>query len=345
MKYTTLPNTDVKISRICLGTMTWGQQNNQAEGHQQMSYALDQGVNFFDTAELYSIPPRLETYGSTETIIGTWFKKTGNRHKVVLASKIAGPAPFTKHIRATGFDRNSIFGALEGSLKRLGTDYLDLYQLHWPERKTNFFGKRGYQYDPQDQWQDNIHQVLNTLKELIDSGKVRHVGLSNETPWGTMEFLRLSQQHDLPRMITIQNPYSLLNRLFEVGLAEISMREKIKLLAYSPMGFGTLSGKFLNGQMPANSRIALFPTYRRYLNDNAMSATAKYAALADEFGVSFAQMSLSFVTGRPFVASTIIGATSMEQLRENISSINLELDPGLIRKLEIIHEQIPNPSP
>ena len=325
--------------------MTWGQQNTELEGHEQMSYALDQGINFFDTAEMYSIPPRAETYGSTEKIIGSWFKKTGNRQKVVLASKIAGPAAFTKHIRNGGFDGDSILKAVEASLNRLQTDYLDLYQLHWPERKTNFFGKRGYQHRPDDGWQDNFLQVLESLADLVQSGKVRYVGLSNETPWGTMRYLVLSRQHQLPPMITIQNPYSLLNRTFEIGLAEIAMREDIKLLAYSPMGFGTLSGKFLNGQMPPKSRIALFPSYRRYLNDNAMRATAGYAEIAREYDLSFAQMSLAFVNSRPFVASTIIGATSMEQLKENIGSISVELPPDLLDKLEVVHESIPNPAP
>ena len=345
MKYTHLPTTDIKISKICLGTMTWGQQNTESEGHQQMSYALDQGINFFDTAELYSIPPRAETYGSTERVIGNWFKQTGNREKVILASKIAGPAAFTKHIRSTGFTKDSIVEALEGSLTRLQTDYLDLYQLHWPERKTNFFGKRGYQHHPDDQWEDNIHEVLTTLAEIVKSGKVRYLGLSNETPWGTMRYLDLSKQHDLPAMVTIQNPYSLLNRTFEIGLSEIAMREDIKLLAYSPLGFGTLSGKFLNGQMPANSRIALFPSYRRYLNENAMRATASYAQLAKEYDLNFAQMSLAYVNTRPFVASTIIGATSMDQLKENIGSIDVALPQELLGKLELVHESNPNPAP
>ncbi len=345
MKYTTLPHTDVKVSKICLGTMTWGQQNSESEGHRQMDFALDQGVNFFDTAELYSIPPKAETYGSTEKIIGSWLKQTGNRHKVVLASKIAGPAPFTKHIRGTGFKGASITEALDASLQRLETDYLDLYQLHWPERKTNFFGQRGYRHDPSDAWEDNIEQVLETLDGLIKAGKIRHVGLSNETPWGVMRYLQESQSRNLPRMVTIQNPYSLLNRSFEGGLAEIALREDIKLLAYSPMAFGTLSGKFLNGQMPPKSRLALFPHYNRYINPNAVKATEQYAALAAKYDIPFAQMSLAFVNTRPFVTSTIVGATNVEQLQENIASIQVDLPDELINALDEVQELVPNPAP
>jgi len=246
MKYTRIPHTDIRISKICLGTMTWGRQNNEDEAHEQMDYALDEGVNFFDTAELYPVPAKKELYAVTEELIGNWFKKTGNRDKVVLASKIAGPGHAANHIRSTGFSKESIVSAVEGSLKRLQTDYIDLYQLHWPERNTNYFGQRGYNAHAVDVWDDNIHQVLETLRDLIAEGKIRHVGLSNETPWGSMRYLEESKVHQsLPRMMTIQNPYNLLNRLFEVGLSEISMREQIGLLAYSPLGFGTLSGNIL----------------------------------------------------------------------------------------------------
>ena len=345
MHYTNLPNTDLKVSKICLGTMTWGQQNTEAEGHQQMDYALDQGVNFFDTAELYSIPPRAETYGSTERIIGSWFKQRGNREKVVLASKIAGPAPFTKHIRTTGFQGNSIVEALEASLKRLQTDYIDLYQLHWPERSTNFFGQRGYTHNDQDLWQDNIEEVLRTLQTLMNQGKIRHIGLSNETPWGTMRYLETSKQQQLPRMITIQNPYSLLNRTFESGLAEVAMRENIKLLAYSPLGFGVLSGKYLNGQMPAKSRITLWPHYDRYIKGTAVQATEKYAAIAQKYGVSMTKMALAFVNTRSFLAANIIGATNLDQLKTNIESIDFELTSEMEQDLNQVQEEIPNPAP
>ncbi|NAY91936.1 NADP(H)-dependent aldo-keto reductase [Muricauda sp. JGD-17] len=346
MKYTRLPHTDIRVSKICLGTMTWGRQNSEEEGHEQMDYALDQGINFFDTAELYPIPAKKELYAVTEEIIGRWFKKTGNRDKVVLASKIAGRADFTKFIRTTGFNRESIITAVEGSLKRLQTDYIDLYQLHWPERNTNYFGQRGFNAHHIDAWEDNIHQVLETLRDLIAQGKIRHVGLSNETPWGAMRFLEESKVHEsLPRMLTIQNPYSLLNRLFEVGLSEVSMREGLRLLAYSPLGFGVLSGKYLTEIPPRKARVTLFPNYNRYSGENSVEATKKYADLAEEHGLSMAQMALAFVNTRPFVTSNIIGATSMEQLKENIESIDVELSDEVLKGIEEIHRIIPNPAP
>jgi aryl-alcohol dehydrogenase-like predicted oxidoreductase len=311
-----------------------------------MDYAFEQGINFFDTAELYPIPAHPDRYALTEEIIGTWFKKSGKRDKIVLASKIAGKAEFTKFIRTTGFKRESLIEAVNGSLERLQTDYIDLYQLHWPERATNYFGQRGYKHDISDFWQDNIHQVLETLRDLIAEGKIGHVGLSNETPWGTMRFLEEGKVHkSLPRMISIQNPYSLLNRLFEVGLSEISIREKIGLLAYSPLGFGVLSGKYLGGKKPENARITLFPAYGRYSNENAIKATERYAALAENYGLSLTQMALAFVNSRPFVTSTIIGATSMDQLSENIGSINLNLSDEMLKEIEAIHNDIPNPAP
>lgn len=346
MKYTRIPHTDIRISKICLGTMTWGRQNTEEEAHEQMDYALDQGVNFFDTAELYPIPPKKELYAVTEEFIGNWFKKTGNRDKVVLASKIAGPGHGAKHIRTSGFDRESIIKSVEGSLKRLQTDYLDLYQIHWPDRNTNYFGQRGYNAHAIDVWEDNIHQVLETLRDLIEEGKIRHVGLSNETPWGTMRFLEESKVHqNLPRMLTIQNPYNLLNRLFEVGLSEISMREKIGLLAYSPLGFGVLSGKYLTEIPPRKARVTLFPNYKRYSGETAVQATEQYAQLAKEHGLSMAQMALAFVNTRPFLTSNIIGATSMEQLKENIESIDVDLSDEILEGIEGIHNAIPNPAP
>ncbi|MEO0527885.1 MAG: aldo/keto reductase [Bacteroidota bacterium] len=346
MKYTLLPHTDLEVSKICLGTMTWGRQNTEIEGHEQMDYAFDQGVNFFDTAELYPVPAKKELYAVTEEIIGNWFKNTGNRDKVVLASKIAGKAEFTKFIRTTGFSRESIIEAVEGSLKRLQTDYIDLYQLHWPERTTNYFGQRGYKHDITDHWKDNIHQVLETLRDLIKEGKIKHVGLSNETPWGTMRFLEESKVHaSLPRMITIQNPYSLLNRTFEVGLSEICMRENIGLIPYSPMAFGVLSGKYLGGRNPENARVTLFPNYNRYSGENSMKATQKYYELAQANDLSLAQMSLAFVNTRPFVSSNIIGATTMKQLKENIDSIDVKLNDEVLKGIEAIHNDIPNPAP
>ena len=346
MKYTRLPNTNIRISKICLGTMTWGRQNSEEEGHEQMDYALDQGVNFFDTAELYPVPAKKELYAVTEEIIGNWFTRTGNRDKVVLASKIAGNGDYTKFIRTTGFAKDALKTAVEGSLKRLQTDYIDLYQLHWPERNTNYFGQRGYNAEEHDFWEDNFHQVLETLRDLVQEGKIRHVGISNETPWGTMRYLEEAKVHqDLPRMLTIQNPYNLLNRTFEVGLSEICMRERIGLLAYSPLGFGTLSGKYLGEVPPRKGRITLFPQYNRYSNENAVQATRRYQELATENGLSLAQMALAFVNSRPFLTSNIIGATSMEQLKENIASIGIDLPENVMKGIEEIHNSIPNPSP
>jgi aryl-alcohol dehydrogenase-like predicted oxidoreductase len=346
MKYTFIPNTKIRVSKICLGTMTWGRQNSEEQGYEQMDYAVAQGINFFDTAELYPVPAKKELYAVTEEIIGRWFKKTGKREEIVLASKIAGPADFTKHIRTTGFSKDSIISAVEGSLKRLQTDYIDLYQLHWPERNTNFFGQRGYNADKPDFWEDNIHQVLETLRDLVKQGKIRHVGLSNENPWGTMRFLEEAKVHkELPRMVTVQNPYSLLNRLFEIGLSEISMREKIGLLPYSPLGFGVLSGKYLGDVSPRKARVTLFPNFNRYSGENAVAATRKYNELAQNHNLSLAQMSLAFVNTRPFVTSNIIGATTMEQLKENIESIDVELSDEVLNGIEEIHNAIPNPAP
>ncbi|MGO4919372.1 aldo/keto reductase [Maribacter spongiicola] len=346
MIYTNLPHTDIEVSKICLGTMTWGNQNTEEEGHDQINYAIDKGINFIDTAELYPVPAHKDRYAATEQVIGNWFKKNGNREDIVLATKIAGKAEMSKFIRTTGFTRESIIDAVEGSLERLQTDYIDLYQLHWPDRSTNYFGQRGYKHDISDHWEDNIHQVLETMRDLIREGKIKHVGISNETPWGTMRFLEESKVHGtLPRTITVQNPYSLLNRLFEVGMAEIAMREQVGLLAYSPMGFGALSGKYLGDRMPEGSRLSLFPQYNRYIGDTAVEATKRYYDLAQTNGLSLAQMALAFVNSRPFVTSTIIGATSIRQLEENIGSIDVDLSDDIIQQIEGIHNSIPNPAP
>ncbi|MDT7829149.1 aldo/keto reductase [Pricia sp. S334] len=346
MIYTNLPHTDIEVSKLCLGTMTWGNQNNEEEGHQQMDYAVDQGINFFDTAEMYPIPAHPDRLSLTEKIIGTWFKKNLNRDKIVLASKIVGKGEATKFIRDTGFTPESIRNAVDGSLERLQTDYIDLYQLHWPERSTNYFGQRGYEHDVTDHWKDNIHEVLQTLQDLVCEGKIRHIGTSNETPWGTMRYLMESKVHaDLPRTITIQNPYNLLNRLFEVGLSEIAIREKVGLLPYSPLGFGTLTGKFLGGMRPATSRIVLYPQYDRYSGENAVRATERYNELARSHDLTLTQMALAFVNTRPFVTSNIIGATSLQQLKENIASIEVKLSDEVVQGIEEIHNAIPNPSP
>jgi aryl-alcohol dehydrogenase-like predicted oxidoreductase len=345
MKYTNLPNTNIKVSKICLGTMTWGNQNTEAEGHEQMDYALSQGVNFFDTAELYPVPATADTYAETERVIGNWFQKTGNRDKIVLATKIAGPGDYTAHIRTNGFSPDALKDAVNNSLKRLKTDYIDLYQLHWPERTTNTFGVRDYNHNPNDKWEDNFNEILRTLDEILKEGKIRQVGISNEKAWGTMRYLEESKMHDLPRMITIQNAYSLLNRVFEGDMAEIAIRENIGLLAYSPMAFGVLSGKYITGTEGDNARLKLFPRFARYSSDQATQATKEYLKIAKDNNMSLAQMSLAFVTQQPFITSNIIGATSLKQLKENIDSINLNLDDNILESINEIHKIIPNPAP
>nr|WP_315151600.1 aldo/keto reductase [uncultured Flavobacterium sp.] len=345
MKYTTLPNTDIKVSKICLGTMTFGQQNTESEGHAQMDYALEKGVNFFDTAEMYSIPSREETYGSTEKIIGTWFKKTGRREEVVLASKIAGPNPLFGYMREKlDFSPASIKYALDKSLERLQTDYLDVYQLHWPERKTNCFGQRGLKIQ-EDAWEDNFHEVLETLDGLVKSGKIKHVGVSNENPWGMMRFLEESKYNNLTRIKTIQNPYSLLNRLFENASAEVCLRENVGLLAYSPLAFGVLSGKFLTGESHPNARLSLFPQYARYSSAQSTEATKLYQEIARKHGLTLTEMALAFVQHQPFVTSSIIGATTMEQLKENIDTIDVVLSNEILKEIDAVHAVIPDPAP
>ncbi|WP_223032588.1 aldo/keto reductase [Hanstruepera marina] len=345
MKYTTLPHTSIKVSKICLGTMTWGNQNTEAEGHAQMDLAFDKGVNFFDTAELYPVPATAETYAETERIIGSWFQKTGNRDKIVLATKIAGPGDYTAHIRTNGFSKEAINDAVNQSLKRLQTDYIDLYQLHWPERNTNTFGVRDYKHNPDDRWSDNFNEVLNTLDTIIKSGKIRHVGVSNEKAWGTMRYLEESKQQNLPRMITVQNAYSLLNRVFEGDMAEIAIREGIGLLAYSPMAFGVLSGKYITGHVGENARLKLFPRFARYSSEQSTEATKEYMKIADHYNMSLALMALAFVNQQSFVTSNIIGATSLEQLQENLSSIDIELKEEVINAINDVHSRIPNPAP
>ena len=345
MKYTKLPNTDIKVSKICLGSMTWGNQNTETEGHLQLDYALDQGVNFIDTAELYPVPATAEKQGKTSKIIGTWLKKSGNRDKVILASKIAGPGDYTAHIRTTGFSKQSIKDAVDNELNRLQTDYIDLFQLHWPERNTNTFGVRDYQHSPNDAWQDNFKEVLESLDEVIKVGKVRNIGLSNEKAWGTMRYLEESKKNNLPRPITIQNAYSLINRVYEGDMAEISMRENIGLLVYSPMAFGVLSGKYIKNTAAEDSRLKLFPRFARYSSNQATNATKQYLELAEDNNMSLAQMALAFVNQREFVTSNIIGATNLEQLKENISSIDLELSDEVLNAINKIHNVIPNPAP
>ena len=344
MKYTFLPSTNIKVSKICLGTMTFGNQNSEKEGFDQMDLATDMGVNFIDTAELYPVPATAELYADTEKIIGNWMSIKNNRDQIVLATKIAGPGDYTKHIRKNGFSKNALISAVDGSLKRLKTDYIDLYQLHWPERTSNFFGKRDFDSFANDKWEENFENVLLNLKEIISSGKVRQIGISNENPWAFMKYLELSK-HKLPKTITIQNPYSLLNRIFEIGNSEICMREDVGLLAYSPLGFGVLSGKYLNGNMPEDSRLKLFPNLSRFSGENSMKATGMYFNISKKHDLSLSQMALSFVNSRPFVTSNIIGATKLNQLKENIESINIVLSQDVLNDIEEVHKLIPNPAP
>jgi aryl-alcohol dehydrogenase-like predicted oxidoreductase len=326
--------------------MTWGQQNTEVEGHAQMDYAFENGVNFFDTAEMYSIPARPETQGSTERIIGNWFRKTGNRDKIILASKVTGPSIAMRHISdRLGYSRERIQEAINLSLQRLQTDYIDLYQLHWPERKSNFFSTLGYRHDPNEQWIDNFNEVVSILDGLKKAGKIRHWGLSNETPWGIMRSIQASDHEKIDRPVSIQNPYNLLNRSYEVGMAEISIRENIGLLAYSPLGFGRLSGKFENGTDSPNDRINQFKNYVRYNKPHAIQATRLYMDIAKQAGLSPTQLALAFVNDQPFVVSNIIGATNMDQLKENISSIEVSLSKEVLLKIDEVHEVISNPSP
>ncbi len=346
MKYTTLPNTNVKVSKICLGTMTWGNQNTEADGFGQMDYALEQGVNFFDTAELYSVPATPETYGATEKIIGNWFKKTGNRNKIVLASKIAGAGAYTAHIRLGGFTKKNITEAIEGSLKRLQTDYIDLYQLHWSDRGVNCFGVRDYPYKTSTREAENHLEILEHLNNFIKQGKLNYIGLSNETPWGTMKYLQVAEQHNLPKMITIQNSYSLIHRPYEYGMSEVSLRENIGLLAYSPLAQGVLSGKYLNGNQPKGARGTLFPRFiARYMTEGSKNAVAEYLKIAEKYGLTLPKLALAYINQLPFVTSNIMGATKMEQLKENIDSINIKLSDELLKEIEAVHNLIPNPAP
>jgi len=345
MIYTTIPNTDIKVSKICLGTMTFGQQNTEAEGHEQMDYALERGVNFFDTAEMYSVPANEATYGSTEKIIGTWFKKSGNRDKVILASKIAGPnANFGYMREKLDFSPASIKYAVENSLKRLQTDYIDLYQMHWPERKTNNFGQRAF-HGHDDVWEDNFREVLETFDGLIKEGKIKHIGASNENAWGMMRLLEESKYNSLPRIKTVQNPYSLLNRLFEVNSAEVSKYENVGLLGYSPLAFGVLTGKFLTGESHPNARVNLFPQYTRYKSEQCTQATKLYLEIAKKHGLTLTQLAMGFVLAQPFLTSAIIGATTMEQLKENIDTIDVILSKEILAEIDAVQAIIPDPAP
>ena len=345
MKFKKLGTTDLDVSLICLGTMTWGTQNSEKDAFEQMDYSLSEGVNFFDTAELYSVPPNSVSYGKTETMIGNWFEKRKNRDKIILASKVAGPG--CDWIRGGGnnFNEKKIGEAIEGSLKRLKTDYIDLYQLHWPERSANFFGRRDYiNNDSEGKW-NSFESVLEALKKFIESGKIRYIGMSNETPYGFSKYIELSKNKNLPRMMSVQNPYNLVNRTYEIGMSEISIREKCGLLVYYPLAAGALSGKYRNGKMPKNSRQALFKGWERHLNPLAMKAYDEYYQLAKDFNLTMVQLAQSFVNSRPFVTSNIIGATTMGQLKENVQSINIEFTDEMMSRVNKIHNNNPNPSP
>ncbi len=349
MQYRKLGRTGLKVSEICLGTMTFGQQNTEGEGHAQLDMALEHGVNFIDTAELYSIPPRAETQGSTERIVGSWLKARGNRDKVILASKVVGRSQndwFRPGGEKPRLTPKQIRYAIEGSLKRLNTDYLDLYQLHWPDREINIFGEGGTTFRTlSDADEVPIAETLGALGELVKEGKVRHVGLSNETAWGVSEFLRVSREEKQPRIASIQNAYNLLNRTYEIGLAEMGLREDVGLLAYSPLAQGYLTGKYLDGARPPGARTTLFNRGQRYEKPGVDEAIRAYQALAKDSGLDFAQMSIAFVTSRPFVTSNIIGATTLKQLETALTSIQVDITPELEEKINAIHQLNANPAP
>lgn len=341
MRYTTLGNTDIQVSIICLGTMTYGEQNTEAEAHEQLSYAIDQGINFIDTAEMYPVPPMEKTSGRTESFIGSWLKHQ-DRSKIILASKIAGPG-FAYMRGGSHLSKDQVTKALNSSLERLNTDYIDLYQVHWPERDTNYFGKLGYQHS--ERQTIAIEETLEALDQQVQAGKIRTVGISNETPWGMLQYLRLAEKNGWTRIQSIQNPYSLLNRSFEVGCAEIAQREKVGLLAYSPLGFGVLSGKYVKGQSQARDRLNLYSRFDRYTNPQGIKATKAYVELAEQHSLTPSQMALAYVNSRSFLTSNIIGATTMEQLRENIESVNVNLSDNVLESIEQIHTEHSNPCP
>ena len=348
MKYRKLGTTNIDVSVICLGTMTFGEQNSQQDGFDQMDYALERGVNFFDTAEIYAVMPRKETYGKTEEIMGNWFKEKNNRDKIILASKIASKAKndltwIREGAEKLGFDKKNMNAAIDASLQRLQTDYIDLYQLHWPERKVPKFGKLDFEYDPHDNEWTQIEEVLENLNDLVKVGKIRYVGLSNETPWGVMKFLQVAKEKSLPRMMSIQNAYNLVNRVYDIANSEVSIRENCGLLAYSPLAGGRLSGKYIN-QQPKNARYTLWPRrFDRHHTVRGEKAIAKYVDLAKKFNIAPSTFANAYVNDRPFVTSNIIGATTIEQLRENIDSIDITLSNEILHEIEDIHLSDPNP--
>lgn len=351
MEFRRLGRTDLQVSLICLGTMTWGEQNTEADAHAQLDYALERGITFIDTAEMYPVPPKAETASRTETYIGTWLKARKNRDKVVLATKVAGRGYASRgsfawlrnnEVEATDLSRKQIFQAVDASLKRLQTDYIDLYQTHWPDRPTNNFGSAEYKFT--DEVSIPLEETLDAMAELVKAGKIRHVGVSNESAWGVMTQLHLAGTRPVPRIASIQNPYNLLNRWYEASLAEIAQREQVGLLAYSPLAMGVLAGKYLGGARPAGARLTLFTRFTRYSNPQVERATQRYVALAQQHGLDPAQMALAFVNSRPFVTANIIGATSLAQLKANIDSIDVKLTQEVLDGIEAIHRDQPNPS-
>jgi len=349
MQYRPLGRTNLNVSLITLGTMTWGEQNTEAEAHSQLDYATERGINLIDVAEMYPVPPKAETQGLSERYLGTWLKKSGKRNQLLIATKATGPArkPHNpRHIRGgvNNFDRKGLTDALNGSLERLQLDHVDLYQLHWPDRSVNSFGQLSYSHIA-DEDTVAIDETLRILSEFVKAGKIRHIGLSNETAWGVGQFLRAAEKFDLERVVTIQNPYNLLNRSFEINLAEFAHREQVGLLAYSPLAFGMLSGKYENGARPSGARLTLFERFARYTNPQAIAAASGYVALARKHGIDAAQLALAYVSSRPFVTSNIIGATTMEQLRSNIDSLSVTLSPEIISEIDAIHKMHPNPAP
>lgn len=349
MQLKALANTGILLPEICLGTMTFGEQNTQSDAFEQLEYALDQGLFFWDTAEMYPVPPKPETQGATETILGNWIAQRGKRDQLFIASKIAGPSQGGSHIRdgQTQFNAADIGSAIDGSLKRLQTDYIDLYQLHWPQRPTNFFGKLGYG-NTEAQNTDEItalEETLTALSHEIKNGRIRYIGLSNETPWGTLKFLHLAEKLGLEKFVSVQNPYNLLNRTYEIGMSEIAYHENVGLLAYSPLAFGYLTGKFRHGARPANTRISLYSRFSRYSNPQSEWATEQYAQLAEQHDLTLTQLSLAFIKQQFFVNSTIIGATNLDQLKENIQAFEIELSTDVLEGIEAIHRQQPNPAP
>lgn len=345
MHYRKLGKTDIDVSVICLGSMTWGEQNSEAEAHRQLDMAVEAGVNFVDVAEMYPVPPKAETQGKTEQYLGTWLAKQP-REKVVVASKITGPGRDFQHVRdgETRFTSKHIDHAIENSLKRLQTDYIDVYQLHWPDRNANFFGRLGFE-QTKGEVMTPLEDTLEALQKHVDAGRIRHIGLSNETPWGVMRCLQIARERGWPPVVSVQNPYSLLNRSYEVGLAEISCRENAGLLAYSPLAFGVLSGKYLGGNKPPKGRLTLFERFQRYTSEKAERVTKAYVDLAHANGLDPAQMALAYVNTRPFVTANIIGATTEEQLQSNLASIDLTLSDEVLRGIEAIHKADANPCP